>query len=246
MAPAAGSSSAATDYLAEEGLGDRSLRSLATAIGTSHRMLNYHFGSRDGLLVEVCREAEHRQRLVLSELLSDFEGPLEALPARFFELLLAPGLAPLERLFFEIYAEGLQGRAWATPLLEDVVDSWVRPFVPALVERGWSEPAAVTDLRLGVAVTRGLLLDALATGDYDDVRRAFERHLAGLQSLRQPAGRARAPAAPLGSFAVTRHRPGVGPCPADPRAARLVRARRVHGRAGGRGLHRARRPARGR
>ncbi|MEZ5140174.1 MAG: hypothetical protein R2711_15805 [Acidimicrobiales bacterium] len=33
-------------HVAEQGLSDRSLRDLATAVGTSHRMLLYHFGSR--------------------------------------------------------------------------------------------------------------------------------------------------------------------------------------------------------
>ncbi|MGV0800037.1 helix-turn-helix domain-containing protein, partial [Mycolicibacterium elephantis] len=35
---------------ARAGIGDRSLREVAAAIGTSHRMLLHHFGSRDELL----------------------------------------------------------------------------------------------------------------------------------------------------------------------------------------------------
>lgn len=40
----------ATDHVIEHGVADFSLRSCAEAIGTSHRMLSYHFGSRRGLL----------------------------------------------------------------------------------------------------------------------------------------------------------------------------------------------------
>ena len=36
-------------YVAEHGLAELSLRKLAAAIGTSHRMLIYHFGSKEGL-----------------------------------------------------------------------------------------------------------------------------------------------------------------------------------------------------
>ena len=56
----------AIGHFAEHGVGDTSLRALAEAIGTSHRMLIYHFGSREGLLAEVTREVEARQRALLS------------------------------------------------------------------------------------------------------------------------------------------------------------------------------------
>ena len=39
-----------------EGISDKSLRAIAQAAGTSHRMLIHHFGSREGLLVDVIRE----------------------------------------------------------------------------------------------------------------------------------------------------------------------------------------------
>src|SRR5262245_36695616 len=53
---------ATIEYVAEESLGELSLRQLAAAIGTSHRMLIYHFGSKEELLVEVVREVERRER----------------------------------------------------------------------------------------------------------------------------------------------------------------------------------------
>ena len=50
------------DHFVADGLGDLSLRKIAAAIGTSHRMLLYHFGSKSGLLVEVVRAVEARTR----------------------------------------------------------------------------------------------------------------------------------------------------------------------------------------
>jgi AcrR family transcriptional regulator len=56
------------DHFVADGLGDLSLRKIATAIGTSHRMLLYHFGSKDGLLLEVVRAVEARSRAQLGEI----------------------------------------------------------------------------------------------------------------------------------------------------------------------------------
>src|SRR5437879_9141524 len=62
---------AAMDYVAVHGSSGLSLRQLAIAIGTSHRMLIYHFGSKEGLLVEVIRTVEARQRDIVAELAID-------------------------------------------------------------------------------------------------------------------------------------------------------------------------------
>lgn len=54
------------------GIGELSLRELAAAIGTSHRMLVYHFGSREGLLAAVTYEVESLARsALLRELTTD-------------------------------------------------------------------------------------------------------------------------------------------------------------------------------
>src|SRR5579884_153975 len=53
---------AAIDYVASHGITDVSLRELAAAIGTSHRMLIYHFGSKEGLLVAIVQRVEEAQR----------------------------------------------------------------------------------------------------------------------------------------------------------------------------------------
>ena len=53
---------AAIDYVAAHGIGDLSLRTLASALATSHRMLIFHFGSKDQLWIEIVRTTEERQR----------------------------------------------------------------------------------------------------------------------------------------------------------------------------------------
>ncbi len=60
------------DALVEEfavrGIGDRSLRDVAAAVGTSHRMLLHHFGSREELLLAIVDEVERRQMALMHEL----------------------------------------------------------------------------------------------------------------------------------------------------------------------------------
>ena len=51
---------AVIEHFIAEGLADQSLRRIAEAVGSSHRMLLYHFGSKDGLLLVVGREVEAR------------------------------------------------------------------------------------------------------------------------------------------------------------------------------------------
>jgi AcrR family transcriptional regulator len=169
------------EHVAEHGVGDLSLRGLAAALGTSHRMLIYHFGSREGLLIEVIRAVEAQQRAALEQLLQDPESTPEETMRRMWRRVADPALWPNERLFFEIYAQALRGSAYALPLLDGIVDFWVEPLTALAVEQGRPEAEARAEARLGVAVTRGLLLDLLATGDRDAVDEAMERFIAALR-----------------------------------------------------------------
>jgi AcrR family transcriptional regulator len=165
---------ATIDHVAEHGIGELSLRGLAAALGTSHRMLIYHFGSKDGLLVAVVREVEERQRLVLGALLTDGSMSVQERARRFWRLLADPAMWPHERLFFELYGQALQGRSHTAALLDGIVTDWLGPLTELGVQQGRSEDAARAEARLGIAVTRGLLLDLLATGDRAGVDEAME------------------------------------------------------------------------
>ncbi|GAA4103116.1 TetR/AcrR family transcriptional regulator [Actinomadura miaoliensis] len=163
------------EHLAAEGVGDRSLRNIAAGAGTSHRMLIYHFGSRDGLLVEVVREMERRQREVLSRLRETHAGlgPRDLAHA-FWRHLSDPALAPYERLFFELYGSALAGHPGAAPLLDGIIDSWLEPLVGLEDVPGLTAAGRRTRARLVLAFTRGALLDLLATGDREEVDRMVD------------------------------------------------------------------------
>jgi AcrR family transcriptional regulator len=164
------------EEFATRGIGDRSLRDVAAAVGTSHRMLLHHFGSRDDLVVAIVEEVERRQMRLLGDLPTD--------PGKGFAAVWAdlhrPELRNLERLFFECYARAAQGEKPFARMVPGAVNGWLSE-VEALQNPadGPFDPAMA---RLGLAVSRGLLLDLVATNDdagVDAAATAFANLLGG-------------------------------------------------------------------
>ena len=153
---------------AEGGLARRSLRDLAAQVGTSHRMLIHHFGSRDGLLTAVVEAVEHDQNQRLGELPDDAAEAIRASWRRFS----VPSLWPIERLFFECYARGTQGEAPFNRLVPSLVEETLDAVSTRADVSANEEGRAAA--RLGLAVIRGLLLDLVATGDRKATDRALE------------------------------------------------------------------------
>jgi AcrR family transcriptional regulator len=157
------------DALVEEfaagGVGDRSLRDVAAAVGTSHRMLLHHFGSRDDLLVAIVEQVERRQMGLLPALPTT---PAESFAAMWADLR-RPELRHLERLFFECYARAAQGEKPFARMVPGAVDDWLDEV--GNVAGAAFDPAMA---RLGLAVVRGLLLDLVVTEDEAGVDAAAE------------------------------------------------------------------------
>lgn len=147
------------------GIGDRSLREVAAAVGTSHRMLLHHFGSREDLLVAIVEEVERRQMGLLAELPAD---PAQSFAAMWADLR-RPELRQSERLFFECYARAAQGEKPFARMIPGAVDGWLAEA--QAVTDGPVDPALA---RLGLAVVRGLLLDLVATDDDAGVNAAAQ------------------------------------------------------------------------
>src|SRR4051794_29820540 len=162
------------EAFAAGGIGGRSLRDVASAVGTSHRMLIHHFGSREDLLLAIVEEVERRQKETFAVLPDD---PAEAAEAMWADLR-RPEVRPFERLFFECYARAAQGEAPFNRLLPKAVDGWLAAVDE--VAGGRADPAMV---RLGLAVSRGLLLDLVGTGDQEGVDAAAERFVALLRRV---------------------------------------------------------------
>jgi len=59
-------------------------------------------------------------------------------------------------------------------VLDGIVENWIEPITELSVARGVPRAVARAHARLGVAVTRGLLLDLLATGEVESVDAAMD------------------------------------------------------------------------
>ena len=160
--------------VAANGLGDRSLRDLAAAVDSSHRMLLYHFGSRDGLVAAVVELVEADQRAVLAELATAATGPGDLI-RRLWHRVSAPDVLPFVRLFFETVAH--RGPS-------DLTAPWIEDSEPISEMLGVRfDPA---EIRLGVAVTRGLLVDVIVTGDVDAATASLERFISIWEESTRP------------------------------------------------------------
>jgi AcrR family transcriptional regulator len=168
----------AMEYVAAHGVGDLSLRAIAAAIGTSHRMLIYHFGSKEGLLIAVIQAVEQEQRDQLAAFKIDATMTPAQITRQMWKHLSNPRLWPNERLFYEMYGQALQGRPHTAGFLDDIVTAWLEPIAAVRRAQGVPAKTAEAQARLDLAVTRGLLLDLLATRDRKGVDAALEQAIA--------------------------------------------------------------------
>ena len=150
----------AIDYYAEHGVGDTSLRTLAASIGTSQRMLHYHFGSREDLLAAVIEAVVADQIATLDRLFAEVDDPFEA-GRRNWEAA-AASAQTFGPLFFELASHAMHGRPYAAGLGEVVVARHVAAFRRAfetVTDAGHAEVLARLTLGVGQGVLFQLLLD---------------------------------------------------------------------------------------
>jgi AcrR family transcriptional regulator len=155
--------------VAANGLGDRSLREIATAAGTSHRMLLYHFGSRAGLVHAIVESVEAGQRRLLADAAAATPSASSAdLIRATWARVSDPAVRPFVRLFFELVGHAETDRL-------DLTGTWLEEARSVVEARGQAfDPAGV---HAGIAVTRGLLIDLVTGGDPDEATAALERFL---------------------------------------------------------------------
>lgn len=183
----------ALEFFAENGIGDASLRQIAAGIGSSHRMLIYHFGSREGLLTGVVEALEQGERQVLADMMA---GVHDVQSGRAMAWEFWSHIADVGRyygpLYYELASHAMRDDDLNAPLRVPNVQMWV----DALSEM-WSRDASLrrseakVQARLNVAVARGLLHDLLLTGDRKAVDAAMARFDFLSFGTPHPSGRVR-------------------------------------------------------
>jgi AcrR family transcriptional regulator len=163
----------AIGYFAEHGIGDASLRQIAAAIGTSHRMLIYHFGSRDGLLEAVVDELERGERDFLEQSLVDDGRPNRVRSWEFWTHVVdvVDFYGPL---YFELASHAMRSGDPRSPLRIPNVEMWIDALGRFWKLQGVTSRQSRVQARLSLAVARGLLHDFLLTRD----RKAIDQAMA--------------------------------------------------------------------
>lgn len=159
-------------FAAAEGISGRSLRDVAAGAGTSHRMLLYHFGSREGLLAAIVAAIEADQRAVMASIAAAGGSRREAMLA-LWEQLMRPELLPFVRLFFEVFGLVAQGAPGTEGLRESLTAPWLSEGAAAADRL--HVPSDRAELRMGIGVARGLLLDLVAGAPPAEVDAAYRR-----------------------------------------------------------------------
>lgn len=163
---------AALSYLVEHGLADVSLRPMAVRLGTSPRILMFHFKSKEGLLQEVLEELQSRLQasfLLASRLARKGNPPMKnfwlwAIQKRNFDYL---------RLLCEAQIVAAQNPKEYGRYLKKASRDWQNIVFQTLSESLRS--AEMTTLC--IAVFDGLMLEMINTRDRSRLTRALDRFI---------------------------------------------------------------------
>jgi AcrR family transcriptional regulator len=149
-------------YLIRHGVADVSLRPMAAAVGTSARLLIFHFGSRERLLVAVLDEMQARLQRSLTELMASEPGVTRPAPLRLFWdwALKELNFAQL-RVLYQLHILAAQDHRTYGRFLKRNSLNWLELVQSALKPAQRSSTLA----SLIVAVFDGLFIEVMSTGD---------------------------------------------------------------------------------
>src|SRR5580658_3540305 len=170
-------------YLLKNGVASLSLRPLAEAVGTSPRMLIFHFKSKEHLLQDVMHEVNRRLQQKLS-LLSTAKPPAKrTAPLKlFWEWATRRDNLPYFRLLYEAQIVAAQNPEEYAAVLTQSSQDW-RELALASMSRSLREQPLAD---LCIAVFDGLMLDFIVTGDRRRLSAALDRFISVLRKSTSP------------------------------------------------------------
>ena len=148
---------AATDYALTHGLIGLSLRPLAAEVGTSDRMLLYHFASRDDLVATVLRTSNDRSVEAIRAMRPSRDVRRAVLDL--WRVTTAEPLDRCQRMYVEAAALGLLGREPYVSVVSEANERWVEAVAAHLVASGARPRRARRAVALLDATFMGLQLD---------------------------------------------------------------------------------------
>lgn len=148
---------AATDYVLAHGLVGLSLRPLAAALGTSDRMLLYHFAGKDDLVGAVLRVSNDRSVAEVRAL--DPAPDVRSAVLDLWALVASPRLAGCQRMYVEAAALGLFGQEPYASVVREANQVWVEALADHLVASGTPRDRSTRAVALLDAALMGFQLD---------------------------------------------------------------------------------------
>lgn len=174
----------AAEHVLEHGLIGLTLRPLAAALGTSDRMLIYHFGSRDALVAEVVVEITARASAILAHL-TPAESVHDAV-LRLWEAHRSGALGRCQQIYLQAAASGLIGVEPYLSLARESNRQWTTALAAYLTGCGVPAGRAARVTTLVDSALAGFHLD-LATDRPDELDRGIRDLATAAQALADAA-----------------------------------------------------------
>jgi AcrR family transcriptional regulator len=173
---------AALAYLVEHGLTGVSLRPMAAQLGTSARILIFHFKSKEGLMTEVMEELHARLQASFLKLSESPDRSVPPLKRFWLWARDRKNFVYLRLLYESQIVAARNGKQYGRHLKKSSTD-WQRLVFQRLSESVRSQELAT----LCIAVFDGLFLELIVTGDRQRLTRAMDYFIAIARSPRKDA-----------------------------------------------------------
>jgi AcrR family transcriptional regulator len=182
---------AALRYLVEHGVADASLRPMAAQLGTSPRILMFHFKSKERLLEEVFEELNNRLQNSLKAMAGQGANQ-QGVPSlkRFWQWGSRKENLPYLRLLYEAHIVALQNPQEYGRYLRKVSGDWQATAL-GLMSPSLKSPVMAS---LCIAVFDGLMLELMGGGEIRHLTGALDLFIsianlgAPTDKLRKPGG----------------------------------------------------------
>ena len=164
----------AAEGLAELGVTDTALRTLAGRIGTSARMLIYYFGTKEQLILAVL--AHQQQRFAATE--PDVDPTLDGIRAYLladWQSLVTGHKTTSVRILEQVFGAACANNSPYRHYTKDTLTTLTRTLTTRLTQAGM--PAETADFRAHLAVSslQGLLMMHFTAEDPTHIDRTFHR-----------------------------------------------------------------------
>lgn len=177
---------AATDYVLRRGLIGLSLRPLAAELGTSDRMLLYHFGTRDELVAAVLHVSNARSVAEIERLPPSAD--VRTAVVDLWQAMRTSTLSRCQRMYVEAAALGLFGKEPYASVVREANRVWVRAVSTHFADSGVPSDAAERVTALLDAAFSGFMLDLPLDGDDPLQHQAIEDLADAIAAIASGAG----------------------------------------------------------